>query len=105
MIEAATNTFYRRAHAAARRHLPTTPLVLSFMGPSPEVTGFVRKLVDEDEKNGVGGAMPIVVDHHYYLNWQLPEGCTAWDGSCPMSWAQVHMGLQPPSHRVTASIT
>ena len=23
---------------------------------------------------GLGGATPILIDHHYYLNWQLPVG-------------------------------
>ena len=83
------NRFYSRAHAAARAHLPTTPLVMSFMGPSLTVTNFVKKLVEHDVRKGVGGALPIIVDHHYYLNWQLPDGCYAWDGSCQMTWDQV----------------
>ena len=79
-----------RAHAVARAHLPTTPLVMSFMGPSLAVTNFVKKLVEQDRRKGAGGALPpIIVDHHYYLNWQLPDGCFAWDGSCQMTWAQV----------------
>ena len=67
----------------------TTPLVMSFMGPSLTVTNFVKKLVEHDVRKGVGGALPIIVDHHYYLNWQLPDGCYAWDGSCQMTWDQV----------------
>ena len=86
----AINSFYTRAHAVARAHLPTTPLVMSFMGPSLAVTNFVKKLVEQDKRKGAGGALPpIIVDHHYYLNWQLPDGCFAWDGSCQMTWAQV----------------
>ena len=97
----AIHRFYTRAHAAARAHLPTTPLVLSFMGPSLAVTNFVKQLAEQDESEGKGGGLPVVVDHHYYLNWQLPEGCYAWDGSCQMTWAQVHeRACMPATHPV-----
>ena len=71
------------------------------MGPSLAVTNFVKQLAEQDESEGKGGGLPVVVDHHYYLNWQLPEGCYAWDGSCQMTWAQVHeRACMPATHPV-----
>lgn len=81
------NRFYERALAAARAHLPTTPLLMSFMHPIPRVIDFLRAAAATSKQ--LGGASeaaslpPIVADHHYYLNWQAPE-------TEPLEWPELH---------------
>ena len=76
IYDGAVNAFYKRALSAARAHLPTMPLVLSFMGPSPNVLSFLKNAGDTSTG-------PVLADHHYYLNWQSPVGVT-------MPWAELH---------------
>ena len=63
------NLFYERAIVAAREHLPSLPLVLSWINPSPQIWPFLKS-TDEADRAAKGGG--ILSDHHYYLNWQ---GC------------------------------
>lgn len=77
------NLFYERAIATAREQLPSIPLVLSWINPSPEVFPFLKKMGDADKTAKGGG---VISDHHYYLNWQgwmLPPGEL-------MPWAEMH---------------
>ena len=76
VLDSAVNAFYDRALLAARAHLPTMPLVLSFMGPSPGVLNFLQKA-------NLDAPGSVMVDHHYYLNWQSPMGVE-------MPWAEIH---------------
>ena len=57
------NRFYERALAAARAHLPTTPLLMSFMHPLPTVIDFLKAAAADGQL--------VLADHHYYLNWQV----------------------------------
>jgi len=75
VLDSAVNAFYQRALDAARSHLPTLPLILSFMGPSSGVLNFLK---EASETKG-----PVLADHHYYLNWQSPGGVT-------MPWDEIH---------------
>ena len=87
-VYAAILGFYRRAMLAARKHLPTIPLVLSFMGPTPQVQEFLREADAADRKAGGGG---YVGDHHYYSNWQA---CCGVGPGVPainqMPWDEIH---------------
>ena len=79
--------FYDAAIKAARKHMPTTPLVTSFMGPSPAVTEYLKTQGDADKAAGGGG---LLGDHHYYLNWQalvVSPGVPAMNG---MPWDEIH---------------
>ena len=70
--------FYARAHAKVRSHLPSTPLIFSFMGPSPSAIKLLKesnsKASVTAEKGGAGLPAEVLADHHYYLNWQSPVG-------------------------------
>ena len=71
MYDEGVNAFYTQAHAAARAHLPETPLILSFMGPTPAAMSILHSL-----------GHSLLADHHYYLNWQaLSE---------PLGWPEIH---------------
>jgi hypothetical protein len=91
----AINEFYTRAHKAARAHLPATPLVLSFMGPSPTVIDFLAGL-QADDRAVPAGVSPVVADHHYYLNWQAPVGTT-------MGWPEIHHRACAPATHAAAT--
>mmetsp|Transcript_22038 Transcript_22038/g.47472 ORF Transcript_22038/g.47472 Transcript_22038/m.47472 type:complete len:566 (-) Transcript_22038:346-2043(-) len=86
-VYAAILAFYQRAIAAARKHLPTTPLVLSFMGPSPAVTRFMTSAGEVDEAAGGGG---LLGDHHYYLNWQALGVGPGVPAANAMPWDEIH---------------
>ena len=58
--EDAVNTFYQGAIEAVRPHLPSLPLILSFIPPSAGVMTFLA---------GLSSSEPHMVDHHFYLNW------------------------------------
>jgi len=68
--------------------LPTTPVIMSFMGPTPDVREVLLRVNAEDRKAGGGG---IVGDHHYYLDWQaccgLAPGVPAINS---MPWDEIH---------------
>ena len=70
--------FYARAHAKVRSHLPSTPLIFSFMGPSKSAIKLLKesnsKASVTAEKGGAGLPAEVLADHHYYLNWQSPVG-------------------------------
>ena len=73
----AIQTYYAAAVPIARRSLPTTPLILSFLGGQAwGVPAFVKGLVD-------AGGGRILIDWHWYLNW------AAWDHRV-MPWDEVH---------------
>ena len=62
---------------AARAHLPSLPLYLSFIPPNDEaVPAFVAGLV-------AAGAGRLVIDQHWYLNWASPPGS-------PLGWEEMH---------------
>jgi len=69
------NRFYERALAAARTHLPTTPLLMSFMHPLPTVIAFLKAAAADGQL--------VLADHHYYLNWQCPA-------DEPFTWPEIH---------------
>ena len=72
IFDAEINRFYERALLAARAHLPTTPLLMSFMHPLPTVIDFLRASTATSARlaDGAVGA-EVLADHHYYLNWQV----------------------------------
>ena len=64
MFDDAVNALYDRALRAARKHLDLDmPLILSYMGPSPNTLAFLKGAI---KTKGV-----VLADHHYYLNWQV----------------------------------
>lgn len=81
-------SFYERALVEARKHLPTVPLIFSFMGPTPDVRAVMLKVQAADKKAGGGG---IIGDHHYYLDWQA---CCGTAPGVPalnsMPWDEIH---------------
>lgn len=85
IFDAEINSFYMRALRAAREHLPTTSLLMSFMHPLPTVIDFLTAAATVGV--GLAGGAPaggaILADHHYYLNWQAPPGE-------PLAWAEIH---------------
>ena len=87
-VYAAILAFYDRSMKAARKHLPTLPLILSFMGPSKPVLEALTKANADDKAVGGGG---YIGDHHYYLNWQaccgVGEGVPALN---QMPWDEIH---------------
>jgi len=84
IFDAEINRFYERALLAARAHLPTTPLLMSFMHPLPTVIDFLRASTATSARlaDGAVGA-EVLADHHYYLNWQSPQ-------DEPFSWEEIH---------------
>ncbi|EOD08062.1 hypothetical protein EMIHUDRAFT_446395 [Emiliania huxleyi CCMP1516] len=73
----AVKAYYRAAVTAARAHLPSLPLYLSFIPPNDEaVPAFVAGLV-------AAGAGRLVIDQHWYLNWVSPPGS-------PLGWEEMH---------------
>jgi len=78
IYEESVNAWYLRAVPAARKYLPTLPLVLSFIPPTKAVTDFIR-----EELSGQG---EIIADHHYYLNWVI-FGDPA---PPPVPWSELH---------------
>jgi len=73
------NLWYERALQAAREHLPSMPLVLSWLEPSDVVTAFLKS-AKRSEKD------VLVADHHYYLNWlAIPQF-----GMPLLTWAKLH---------------
>lgn len=85
IFDAEINRFYMRALRAARRHLPTLPLLMSFMHPLPTVIDFLAAAAAEGAAlaGGAAGGGTILADHHYYLNWQCPAGAL-------FSWDEIH---------------
>jgi len=75
VMDSAINAFYRRSLQAARSKMPSMPLLLSYMGPTPGALTFLK-----EAKRGSGD---VIVDHHYYLNWQAPAGV-------PMPWPEIY---------------
>jgi len=89
--EDAVNAFYKGAIAAARPHLPTLPLILSFIPPSAGVLSFLAGL------GATPASGPHLVDHHYYLNWldvdpstRVVDPTNPDDPKCCMPWAEIH---------------
>ena len=91
--EAAVDAFYEAALAAARAHLPALPLALSFIPPTPGVVAFLQRLTKKKD------AAPVLVDHHYYLNFQAATVPSADDPMCCMPWAEIH-ARTPPALRL-----
>jgi len=86
--EDAVNTFYQGAIEAVRPHLPSLPLILSFIPPSAGVMTFLE---------GLSSSAPHMVDHHFYLNWLDVDPATRVidptnpdDPKCCMPWAEIH---------------
>jgi hypothetical protein len=72
------NIFYDKALKAARSHLKTLPLAISYMGPRPSVIDFFKTTAAKDAAGG-----ELWGDHHYYLNWQSPP-------EEPFPWSEIH---------------
>ena len=71
----AVKSYYRAAISEARASLPSPlPLLMSFIPPNDDgVPAFM-----EDMSNSYSA--PLLIDHHWYLNWATYEGNTlAWD--------------------------
>jgi len=87
-VYAAILSFYDRAKTEARKYLPVTPLIFSFMGPTPATQKYVREADAADKLVGGGG---FLGDHHYYLNWQA---CCGVGPGVPainqMPWDEIH---------------
>ena len=88
--EDAVNAFYQGAIAAVRPHLPSLPLILSFIPPSPGVMGFLQGA-------SLASSGPHLVDHHFYLNWldvdpatRVADPTNPDDPKCCMPWAEIH---------------
>ena len=81
IYEEHVNAWYERALPAARLHLPTLPIVLSFIPPTSLVTDFLSKIAASPAS--LNGGAPLLADHHYYLNWQ--EGIDV-----VMGWDEIH---------------
>jgi hypothetical protein len=86
--EDAVNTFYQGAIEAVRPHLPSLPLILSFIPPSAGVMTFLA---------GLSSSEPHMVDHHFYLNWldvdpatRVVDPTNPDDPKCCMPWADIH---------------
>jgi len=77
----AVSAFYREAVGAARKVLPTLPLVLNFIWPN---NYGVDRLLNDLQRE----AAPIIFDEHWYLNW---AGTFAMaDEPAERDWAQIH---------------
>jgi len=75
--DAAVKAYYTAAVAAARVHLPSLPLLMSFIPPNDyAVPGFVQDL-------GAAGGGTMLIDHHWYLNWASAPGVT-------LTWPDMH---------------
>ena len=74
----AVKGFYRAALSEARAALPSPlPLIMSFIPPNDlNVPSFI-----EDISNSY--STPLLIDHHWYLNWATYEGNT-------LSWSDMH---------------
>jgi hypothetical protein len=87
-VYAAILAFYDRAKTEARKYMPTTPLIFSFMGPTPETQEYLR-VADATDK--LAGGDGFLGDHHYYLNWQA---CCGVGPGVPainqMPWDEIH---------------
>merc|ERR1719424_111821 len=86
--EDAVNSFYQGAIEAVRPHLPSLPLILSFIPPSAGVMTFLA---------GLSSSAPHMVDHHFYLNWldvdpatRVVDPTNPDDPKCCMPWAEIH---------------
>ena len=86
--EDAVNSFYQGAIQAVRPHLPSLPLILSFIPPSAGVMTFLA---------GLSSSAPHMVDHHFYLNWldvdpatRVVDPTNPDDPKCCMPWAEIH---------------
>ena len=77
-FNAAVRAHYEAAIPVAREALPTTPLIMSFIPPNDyDVPGFVKQLEARADSDGAG---PLIIDHHWYLNWASAPGTTLpWD--------------------------
>ena len=88
--EDAVNAFYQAAIAAVRPHLPSMPLILSFIPPSAGVMSFLQG-------PRLAASGPHLVDHHFYLNWldvdpktRVVDPTNPDDPKCCMPWAEIH---------------
>ena len=88
--EDAVNGFYQAAIAAVRPHLPSLPLILSFIPPSAGVMSFLQG-------PRLAASGPHLVDHHFYLNWldvdpatRVVDPTNPDDPKCCMPWAEIH---------------
>ena len=88
--EDAVNGFYQAAIAAVRPHLPSMPLILSFIPPSAGVMSFLQG-------PRLAASGPHLVDHHFYLNWldvdpktRVVDPTNPDDPKCCMPWAEIH---------------
>ena len=78
--DAAVKTYYRHALRRARASLPSLPLFLSFIPPNDlGVPAFVQSLLASEPSN----QGPLIVDHHWYLNWASPVGTS-------LEWSDLH---------------
>ena len=76
IYEEAVNAFYAQALPRARAHLPSLPLILSFIPPTAAATGFLKDAIAAQPPRG----RALLADHHFYLNWQAPVGgALTWD--------------------------
>ena len=77
--DAAVKVFYTAAAKAVSGVLPSLPLVMSFIPPNDvAVPAFVKELGAQ-----LGGDTPLLIDHHWYLNWASPEGVA-------LDWSELH---------------
>uniref|UniRef100_A0A7S2GNX6 glucan 1,3-beta-glucosidase n=1 Tax=Haptolina brevifila TaxID=156173 RepID=A0A7S2GNX6_9EUKA len=87
-VYAAILAFYDRAKSEARKYMPTTPLIFSFMGPTPATQTYMR---EADAADRLAGGDGFFGDHHYYLNWQA---CCGVGPGVPainqMPWDEIH---------------
>lgn len=74
----AVKAYYRAAISEARASLPSPmPLLMSFIPPNDyDVPAFI-----EDMSNAYSS--PLLIDHHWYLNWATYEGNT-------LAWGDMH---------------